>query len=302
MPSELFRLTESIFEDNIPFKINKYSYDNYEELTLHSHDFIEIAFVFSGKGTHVFGNQRQPVSKGDLFIINIDTPHCFYPNDKGNSDNLKVYNCMFMPEFVKNLEIKIELLQSIVNIFLYKSIYSEEIGHSPDLSLSGSYIKEIENVFEEMHSEYNKKDEGYIDLLSLLLCKLLILLYRAYKKQNTTSNNADLYRRHLIHQSIEYLNENYSNKLSLDDICQHVFLSKSYYSSLFRKVTGISVFDYIQKIRIEKACELLSKSSDKITDIAYAVGYSNYRFFNKTFKKVMGIAALEYRKKATNKL
>lgn len=302
MSSDYYRLTESMFGDNIPFKINKYSYDNYDALSMHSHDFIEIVFVFSGKGIHVFGNQKQPVSKGDLCIINVDTAHCFYPNDRQNSDNLKVYNCMFMPEFVKNMNIKIELLQSIINIFLYKSIYSEEIEHTPDLSLSGNYIKEIENVFEEMYSEYNRKEEGYVDILSLLLCKLLILIYRAYKKQNTSSNDADLYRQQLINKSIEYLNENYPNKLSLNDICQHAFLSKSYYSSLFKKITGISVFDYIQKIRIEKACELLSGSSDKITDIAYSVGYSNYRFFNKTFKKVMGITAVEYRKKTTSRI
>jgi AraC-type DNA-binding domain-containing proteins len=301
MSSDLYRITESFFDDNIPFMINKYSYDNYEELTFHNHNFVEIAFVFSGKGIHVFGNHRQPVSKGDLCIINIDTPHCFYPNDKQNSDNLKVYNCMFMPEFIKNMDIKTELLQSIINIFLYKSIYSEEIKHTPDLSLSGSYIKEIETVFEEMYSEYNKKEEGYADILSLLLYRLLILIYRAYKKQNETSNNADLYRQLLIHKTIEYLNENYSSKLSLDEICQHAYLSKSYYSSLFKKITGISVFDYIQKIRIEKACQLLSETSNKITAIAFSVGYSNYRFFNKTFKKVMGITALEYRKKAVGK-
>jgi YesN/AraC family two-component response regulator len=60
----------------------------------------------------------------------------------------------------------------------------------------------------------------------------------------------------------------------------------------------MSVFDYLQKLRIEEACRLLEERSDKITDIAGQVGYGDYRFFNKTFRKVTGMTAGEYRKKA----
>ncbi|MDF2717560.1 MAG: AraC family transcriptional regulator [Paenibacillus sp.] len=64
----------------------------------------------------------------------------------------------------------------------------------------------------------------------------------------------------------------------------------------------MSVFEYLQKLRIEEACRLLAEGSDKITDIAGTVGYGDYRFFNKTFRKMTGMTAQQYRKKANAEL
>jgi len=290
------RLKSDFFEDGSPFKINKYSYDDYEALKMHSHDFIEIAFVYMGKGFHVVDGKEFDVTKGDLYIINSDTSHSFYPIDRENSGKLAVYNCMFMTSFIENLGLEPGLLKKIIGVFLYKSIFSDEIGYPPDISLKGSAINEVEAVFDKMFYEYTWKPEGYIDLLKLYLCELLVKIFRFHKVQNMQTYEVD-YKFQLINNSMTYLKNNLSSKLSLEEISQHVFLSKSYFASVFKDITGISVFDYIQKLRIEKACSILLESRDKITEISKAVGYNDYRFFNKTFKKITGLTAMEYREK-----
>ncbi len=295
MGNQSVRLTSRIFRDGVPVMLNRYAYDHYDELQMHCHDFVEIAYVCQGKGRHVFGDRQLAVSRGDLFIINVDTPHCFYPNDTANTDGLTVYNCMFRPDFPQQLTVEATIMRQITHLFLYQSIYSEETGHAPILRLAGRPQLDAEGILADMLHEYGAAEAGYIDMLRLMLGQLLIILYRA--AQQDDADNEERCRRQLIGQAIDFLQENYADKLSLDRISQQAYLSRSYFSALFRKTTGISVFDYIQKLRIGQACRLLAETGDKVTAIASAVGYSDYRFFNQVFRKLTGVTAQEYRRK-----
>lgn len=298
MSREIVIRNQDYFTDNIPFCMNHYEYDHYESIHLHSHEFIEIAFVRSGHGYHILGDHRYEVSKGDLYIINFDTPHSFFPYDKENTQHLSVYNCMFLPEFLHQLHIELGILKEIIHIFLYKSIYSDEIEYTPDLQLSGRLLGEVETLFEKMYWEYTQKQDGYIEVLKILLSELLIKIYRFHRRQQQAAPVQDHFKSQLIYDSIHYLESNYSGKLNLDSLSRHVYLSKSYYCALFKKVTGMSVVEYLQKIRIQKACLLLAESDRKVTEIAEEVGYNDYKFFNKTFKRIMGMTAAEYKKKS----
>ena len=268
---EILNLTsESIFPSkDLPFYIGKYYHTNFSDLKIHTHDFIEIVYVYDGKGYHIYNNVTYPVSKGELYIINSRTPHCFYPTDKSNSD-----------------------------IMLYKSLYPDEIIYSPDLKLSGSMRTEIEQLYEKMYLEFTSKGINYVELLRLSLCELLLKIHRFYRQNHASPESAVIkYRHQLIPDCIQYLRENYSKKVTIEELSNNFFLSKSYLSSLFKKATGSGVVEYLQHIRIERACELLTNTTLSITEISTQVGYTDYRFFNKSFKKITGVTAHEYRKK-----
>ena len=122
-------------------------------------------------------------------------------------------------------------------------------------------------------------------------------IHRFYRQNHTSPESAVIkYRHQLIPDCIEYLKENYSKKVTIEELSNNFFLSKSYLSSLFKKATGSGVVEYLQHIRIERACELLTDTSLPITEISFQVGYTDYRFFNKSFKKITGVTAHEYRK------
>lgn len=294
----LITLQSDGYLSDIHFCINRYSYDIYEEIELHKHEFIEIAYVYNGKGIHIINDKKYEVTQGDVFIINTDIAHSLFPLDKNNSGMLKVYNCMFETEFIKNLDIEIPLLKEIAQIFLYRSLYEEESKFGADLKLTVSQQADMNNLFEKMYIEYSTKQEGYVSILKLLLPELLIKIYRAYNSHNNSSpSSCKSFKHQIILDSIDYLKHNYSKKLKLEDLCNQAFLSKSYFSSLFKSVTGTNVVDFLQKIRIEKACQLLLENKYKVTEIMEMVGYCDYRFFNKSFKKITGVTANEYRKK-----
>ncbi|MBP1990184.1 AraC family transcriptional regulator [Paenibacillus eucommiae] len=294
---QVFTLRSSqFFSEQIPFFIHQYAYDNYDELKLHVHDFIEIVYVCKGKGLHKVGNRLIPVSEGDLFIINNDTPHCFYPYDRTNTDGLEVYNCMFLPAFIEHLQIELPIMRGITSLFLLNGLYPEETAHTPDLMLGTGPRKEFDQLFGNMLHEYQTKQEGYLNILKLQLCELLIKTYRTYKSLYQDAPHPDTYKLELIQKSIQYMRSNLSSPIQLNDLSQQALLSKSYFSGIFKNVTGISVLDYLQKLRIEEACRLLVEDTKTVTDISESVGYNDYRFFNKTFRKITGMTASAYRK------
>lgn len=100
----------------------------------------------------------------------------------------------------------------------------------------------------------------------------------------------------------EFIASNYSDEaLSIRDISEHVDLSGSYICTLFKNATGSTLNQYISDYRIERAKELLKNPRNKISDISYAVGYSDGNYFGKAFKKRVGLSPSEYRESSINK-
>jgi two-component system response regulator YesN len=101
----------------------------------------------------------------------------------------------------------------------------------------------------------------------------------------------------VVEKAILFLNENYEDPhLSIQVICDHLHLSSSYFSLIFKKETGETFVEYVTGIRLEKARELLRTTTLKAYEIAERVGFNNIHYFSMVFKKVVGVAPSEYRK------
>lgn len=94
----------------------------------------------------------------------------------------------------------------------------------------------------------------------------------------------------------QYIEENKNKKIKLEDIAKTVGFSYAYFSSLFKKETGQTLTDYIQNARIQDAKQLLIQKDKNVTEVAALVGYNDVKFFNKQFKKTVGISPNEYHK------
>jgi two-component system response regulator YesN len=86
----------------------------------------------------------------------------------------------------------------------------------------------------------------------------------------------------------QFIELNYQNDISLDYLCAYVGLSKSYLSSTFKKVTGENIIDYVIKLRIEKAKQLLRETDLKVFEVAETVGFRDPKYFSKLFKCIEG--------------
>lgn len=92
-----------------------------------------------------------------------------------------------------------------------------------------------------------------------------------------------------------YIQDHYADNLNAAEIAQKFFLNASYLSTLFKEKTGLNLTAYVEGIRMEKAKHLLEKSSQSVTDVAIAAGYSDSSYFSKVFKRYSGMTPRQYR-------
>lgn len=100
----------------------------------------------------------------------------------------------------------------------------------------------------------------------------------------------------VVINSKKYVDENYANKISGKLVSEVMGISYSYLHNIFKKETGISLNDYINSSRIKSAKQLLTDSSNNITEVAYAVGFNDSNYFSTVFKKSEGMSPNKYRK------
>lgn len=115
-------------------------------------------------------------------------------------------------------------------------------------------------------------------------------------KKNETAEGSG---RENVHKIIAYLNVHYTEELSLSYLAEQYNIESTYLSRLFKKETGETLISYIIKKRIEHAAELLSETAYSINEVASMVGYDDYNYFNRVFKKTVGISPGEYKKRSS---
>lgn len=137
-----------------------------------------------------------------------------------------------------------------------------------------------------MDTLYKQKN---ITELKAYMLKLFCDLAAYVANKNTTKNSKTINKIRAIIQ------EGYARELPISRIAEEVFLTPNYISLIFKKETGETITDYITKIRINKAMELLHTTDLKVMEISEQVGYENPHYFSTVFKKTVGVHPLKYR-------
>ena len=106
----------------------------------------------------------------------------------------------------------------------------------------------------------------------------------------------------IVKQAAAFIDENYFEELTLSSLAKQFNVESSYFSRVFRKEIGENLMLYIYKTRIEKAKEYMQKSNVNLTEIAFMVGYDDYTYFNKVFRKVMGMSPRDYKNSISGNL
>lgn len=256
---------------------------------IHKHTFIEIVYILSGSATHLVGDRQVPASKGDLFIINYDTPHAFFPSE---DEPFVAYELLFTPGFLDTSLLNSVHLESIHSSFLFYSLFpSQQFG--PDVHISGSSYGVFGELFNKIHLEFINRENGYTDLLRAYVVELIIKIFR--KMESGASSEQATRQSQIVESTLDYLKKNYQKHLSLDDLAAQAFLSKDYFARLFRETTGMPISALLQKTRVEEACKLLINTDYTVGHIVELCGFSDTKNFYTTFKKHIGMTPKQYK-------
>ena len=250
----------------------------------HSHNFVEIAYVSEGEGTHNINGAELPIKKGNITLINYDVPHKFVPAD----DPLIVYNCIFTPALFDEMLSGSRNFFDINNHFLLGNFYTNDFTGYINAIAGSSENAHILNIFERMLQEYERKQIGYKEIIRGYLIELLVIIFRLQMQTGDQKS-------HKILDSLDYINAHYTQDLKLEQLAAISNTSITNFCRLFKSLTGTTVTHYIQTLRIEEACRLLSSTDKNVIEIASDVGYSDMKHFYDIFKKITHKLPKEFR-------
>ena len=256
-------------------------------LRIHYHASIEISLIMSGNGKYRTNDAVYEIQAGDVFFFRPNEAHCITDIEQGG---MELLNLHIAPYYLyKNLQ---NALSSDYTKILNSnfSLKSNKINDT----VSTEQIQEIRRLFLSVRKEFEEKKGDFESFACNCISSILILFSRAYEIAGLPKEKRHNYQKLLC--AIKYIDENYKENITLDMIAQQVAYSKCYFSSMFKKCMGMSVWDYIGIKRIEESLFLIKTTEKNITDIALECGFNNVVNFNKLFKKYTNVSPSYFRK------
>ena len=163
------------------------------------------------------------------------------------------------------------------------------------LQIEPGQVLTAEALIREIASELDAHQAGFEAMVIAKFTEFLVALLRFtthQPRQIEGSTSPDVWS---IQRAIKHAQERYDEPFSLLEIANRCALNTTSFSREFKRVAGSPLFEYVNKIRIQKACILLKRTRRPVIDIAMDVGYNNISFFNRYFKKTMGMSPTTYR-------
>ena len=150
----------------------------------------------------------------------------------------------------------------------------------------------IISLFTQVNTVWTAKESGF-----LLKSRSLIedIIYRLMRLNIERQYNQVHY--HVIDEVRQYIYQNYQKPIKIQDLANICNCSVSHFRKLFRSITGTGALNYLNTIRIQKACDLLSAGDIGISQVASRAGFSDIYYFSRYFKKVTGVCPSDYAKK-----
>lgn len=157
-------------------------------------------------------------------------------------------------------------------------------------------------ILEMFINEFYMPDRRTDAMINLYASIVFLMLTRMLEENSNEKhqNTVTVYAQHMIYNILRYIDREYMNIKSVDDIAKRFSYSEYYISHLFRQKVGISIKQYVILKKMERAAELLKKTDISITDISESMNYYSPHTFSRAFKKIYSVTPTVYRKENGN--
>lgn len=246
---------------------------------VHHHTECEISVFLSGAGTYTVCGKDYSFKEGDVFVFGSNEEHCLTEI----TESMELLNVQFEPYLLWEKPDTAELL----NLFASRNESFENRLNDRD--------GELKNILLSIEQELSEKRSCYAVAACYHLFFLLTRIIRDYsvidlsnsvKVSDSTTQSLRL--------AIDYIRENLENKLTLKEVADVACLSPAYFSYIFKKYNGISLWEYISIKRVERAVEMLKNEKMTKLEIAERCGFSSASNFYKAFTAVTGKKPSDY--------
>lgn len=254
--------------------------------TFHSHPQYEIYYFHSGSCQFIIGDRVIELQPGDLIIMNGMSRHC--PKVDEPAEYVRTM-FSFEPSLIQLFSRE---LQS------FDVLRPFELLSNHHIRLSGQAKAECEELLERINRHYFKNETIRYHRLLMAFGDLLLFIHELCRDAMEDNPRCTSERERYVKKIIAYIERRYAEEVQLEDIAAELHMSRFHVMKLFREVTGLTVFDYLYKRRINQAKLLFFyKDEQTVTDVCYQVGFKHLPHFSRLFKKHVGLSPDQYRKK-----
>ena len=253
----------------------------------HTHNYVEMIYMCSGQTIHVINGSKIVLRTGELLILNQHATQEILP---ASAEDIAV-NFIILPEFFDQTLAMLGSEPSMLRDFVTGCLQSADSPLSY-LHFQVSRILPVQNLVENLvwtitHDLQNKR------LMNQITMGLLFLQLLNHMDKIQTGQNS--FEQELLMNVLQYVEEPYRDG-SLTALSNHLNCEFTWLSKTILKLSGYTYTDLVQKKRLEQACFLLRTTALSVTDISLAVGYDNFSYFHRLFRKSVGLTPGAYRK------
>lgn len=257
---------------------------DFKSIKPHWHDEVEIIVIKKGEGIICVDLTSYSVKTGDIIFVFSGQLHSI---EQKESCSMEYENILFKPALLKSSG------QDLCNDGFLQSLFSGKITVAPLTDSGASCYPEISSLIDKIDTLCDSRPYGYQLAVKGYLFQIMYSLITGSNETNIMSaNRKSLEKIKLI---LTYISENYKNIITIDDIANHCYYSKSYFMKFFKENMGVGFIKYLNDYRLDIAADLLLKSNDNILNIAVSTGFDNLSYFNRSFKKKFGVTPGKYR-------
>ena len=262
--------------------------DNLEKSAWHYHNNYEISFITEGSGKRIVADSIEEFQPGDLVFLGKNLPHVWIADKEMFTPSSRTLEMVFLqftdrvldsqmlalPEF-KNMEKALSMSERGIQIV------GQTLNEVSELMLQMPYLKGFDRMVHFFRiMDIIGSSESHTHLAS-----------KEYLKTRFTTGNKRIAAIH------EYLMKNYRDEVNLKKLADLVSMAEGSLCRFFKENMGITLFEYLNKIKVEFACKLLMDPDLSILEVCLDSGFNNLSHFNKQFRKATGISPSEYRKR-----
>lgn len=272
--------------EQFPFLVSYQKLSEYESGSFmwHWHPEIEITYVQKGTMCYKVNHMVYHLKEGDIVFNNSGALH------SGTMENQK--DCAYIPVTFDSRLIY-GFFQSTVNSKYVDPVIQDSMLPAICINQSEPWHKPFREYLLRIIDLDEKKPDFYELDITICLQSMwrLLLEHITYEPQASRENSLEYDR---IKKILSYIEENYQNKITLNDIAGHIHLCESECTRLFKRHMNTTLFAFLQEYRIERSLEFL-QDDQPVSAVADKAGFSDPNYYSKVFAKIKGCSPREYR-------
>lgn len=262
---------------------SKWSLPDDEITFLHCHNCLELGFCRGGDGILLVENKTFTFTDEDISVV------C--PNTMHKSKSAKGTESQWEYLYIDTSRLFKEYLTadfSEIPVLMFDS---------PDFPniISGRKNPRLKELFLHMLQELREEKEEY-QLTTACLCISFLLELTRLLPKDSESRSSNRKTRLAIYPAIQFIEQHYMEEIRMEMLSSACGLSLTHFRRLFKAIMCESPLDYLNRIRINKSCELLYNTEETILDISLLVGFSGNTSYNRNFTRIMGTTPHQWRK------